>query len=123
MSFAALQYRQARVTTASPVQIVVSLYEGAIRFLREGIAHHEAGDIGRRGVAFSRAHEIVSELIVTLDHERAPEMAENLARLYDFVLRTIVDATSRNDAKVVEPAIAVLEKLASAWREIATRTP
>lgn len=123
MSFAALQYRQARVTTASPVQIVVSLYEGAIRFLREGIAHQERGDIGKRGVAFSKAHEIVSELAITLDHERAPEMADNLARLYDFVLRTITEATTKNDATLVQPAIDVLEKLATAWREIAARTP
>jgi len=121
MSFAALQYQNARVTTASPIAIVVSLYDGAIRFLREAIAHHGRGDIAKRGLSLSRAHAIVSELAITLDHERAPEMAAELTRLYDFVLRCIGDATAKADPSLVLPAIDVLERLRSAWSELAKR--
>lgn len=121
MSFAALQYQNTRVTTASPVAIVVSLYEGAIRFLREAIAHHERGDIGKRGLSLSRAHAIVSELALTLDHEAAPEMSAELTRLYDYVLGCIGAATAKADPTLVLPAIDVLDRLRSAWSEIARR--
>ena len=123
MSFAALQYQSARVRTASPVQLVVSLYEGALRFLREARAHQEAGDIAQRGVALSRAHAIVSELRATLDHERAPEMSAQLDGLYDFVIDRINTASGAGDASLVEPAIGVLTTLHGAWAEFARRAP
>jgi flagellar protein FliS len=123
MSFAALQYQSARVRTASPVQLVVSLYEGALRFLREARAHQEAGDIAQRGVALSRAHAIVSELRATLDHERAPEMSAQLDGLYDFVIDRINTASGVGDASLVEPAIGVLTTLHGAWVELARRAP
>jgi flagellar protein FliS len=63
----------------------------------------------------------VSELTMTLDHERAPEMAAELTRLYDFVLRAISDATAKADPSLVLPAIDVLDRLRSAWSEIARR--
>lgn len=128
MSFAAAsysiaQYQAARVATVSPVQIVVSLYQGAIRFLREAVRKQEEKDLGGRGHALSRAHAIVCELQVTLDHERAPEMSAQLDRLYDFVLHRISMATLENDANHVLPAVPILETLLSAWLEIARRTP
>lgn len=121
MSFAALQYQNTRVTTGSPLEVVVSLYEGAIRALREATVHHERGEIAKRGLAMSRAHAIVSELSLTLDHERAPELSSDLARLYDFVLRTISEATMKADPMQLVPAIHVLTQLHSAWVEIARR--
>jgi len=121
MSFAALQYQNTRVTTASPVAIVVSLYDGAIRFLREAITQHEQGQIAKRGVALSKAFAIVSELSISLDHEAAPEMSAELARLYDFVLRSISEATAKADPKPLDGAIRVLDSLRSAWSELAAR--
>ena len=121
MSFAALQYRSTRITTASPVSLVVSLYEGAMRFLREAIAHDAARELGPRGVALSRAHEIITELKVTLDHERAPELSAQLDGLYDFVLDRIGEAARNGDARLVEPAINVLSSLHAAWSELARR--
>jgi flagellar protein FliS len=121
MSFAALQYQSARVSTASPVQVVVSLYEGAIRFLKEALVHEQARDLSRRGMALSRAHAIVSELRATLDHERAPEMSQQLDGLYEFALDRINVAARTGDATQVEPALRVLGSLHSAWSEISRR--
>ncbi|MFO0714195.1 MAG: flagellar export chaperone FliS [Sandaracinus sp.] len=122
MSFAAIQYQQTRVSTASPVQVVISLYEGAIRFLKEAILAQGAHELGRRGVALSRAHAIVTELRVTLDHDRAPELSAQLDGLYDFVIDRINAATRGGDAALVEPALRVLTSLHSAWVEISRRS-
>ncbi len=122
MSFAALQYQSARVRTASPVGVVVSLYEGALRFLRESLVHQADGQLGKRGLSLSRAHAIISELRATLDHEQAPELSAQLESLYEFVIERINAATRAGDATLVEPAIRVLASLHDAWAEIATRS-
>lgn len=123
MSFAAAQYQTARVQTAGPLAIVISLYEGALRFLRDAVARQARGDLGGRGVALSRAHAIVTELKATLDHDKGGAVAAELDALYDFTLDRVARATLENDAGAVEPAITVLERLLSGWREIARRGP
>lgn len=121
MSFAVARYRTASVDTASPLEIVVALSRGAVRFLREAVAHHEAGRIADRGRALSRAHAIVSELSATLDSSQAPELCAQLDGLYDFVLHRITQANLSADASLVLPAINVMEQLASAWAELERR--
>ena len=121
MSFAALQYQPARVETASPVQLVVDLYRGAIRFMRQASAFQEAGDTANRGRVLGRAHASVSELQATLDHDHAPELCEELDRLYDFVLYQITESNIRADASLLQPAIEVMGTLEDAWTQLAGR--
>lgn len=121
MSFAVSQYRSARVNTASPVGIVVHLYDGAVRFLREAIEAQEREDFAQRGTRLGRAHAVVSELLATLDHDHAPELCDQLAGLYDFVIERIGRAAAENDARLVEPAVDVLITLRGAWAEIAQK--
>ena len=119
MSFALARYRTARVETASPVQIVVDLYRGAVRFMRQAQAFHAEGRISERGSALSRAHAVVSELQATLDSAQAPELCEELDRLYDFVLHRITEANIQGDPTVLEPAVDVMQTLTKAWAELA----
>ena len=119
MSFGINQYRSARVQTASPVGILVQLYDGAIRFLREAAAHMDESDIANKGVKLSKAHRIVTELQATLDKEKAPELCDQLDSLYDFVLHQITEANVKNESSMVEPAVNVLITLRDAWQEIA----
>ncbi|MGE0791465.1 MAG: flagellar export chaperone FliS [Sandaracinaceae bacterium] len=119
MSFAVAQYRSTKVQTASPVQLVVDLYRGAIRFMRQGQAFHEAGDVASRGRVLGRAHAIVSELQATLDHSQAPELCAELDRLYDFVLFQITEANVRSDSGRLVSAIDVMQQLEGAWATLA----
>ena len=121
MSFAVAQYRSARAQTASPVQVVVDLYRGAIRFLREGIAFDGTGDVSERARVLGRAHAIISELQATLDREHAPELCDELDQLYDFVLHQITDANVTNDTSALPAAIEVLGTLESAWAQLASQ--
>lgn len=120
MSFAVSQYRVARLETASPLQVVVQLYDGAVRFMRQGAAFIEAKDPAGKGVALRKAHAIVSELQLCLDPTKAPELGEQLDRLYEFVLYRITDANAKNDASGLEAAINVMLELRGAWAEVAT---
>ncbi|MGF1468331.1 MAG: flagellar export chaperone FliS [Sandaracinaceae bacterium] len=121
MSFALDRYRVARVETATPVQLVVDLYRGATRFLRQAIVHDREGQPAARGVALGKAHAIVSELQATLNRDRAPELVDQLDRLYDFVLHRITEANVRADVTLLEAALDVLATLESAWSQLAAR--
>jgi flagellar protein FliS len=119
MSFGINQYRSAKVETASPVRVLLQLYEGAIRFMREAEVALQNNDLPQKGVLLSKAHRIVSELQATLDKEKAPELCDQLDNLYDFVLHQITQANTKNDAEFIPAAISVMETLRSAWDEIA----
>lgn len=120
MSFAVAQYRTARVETASPAQLVVDLYRGAIRFMRQAMSGPEAASPAERGRWLGRAHAVVSELQATLDHERAPELSGELDRLYDFVLFRITEANVQADMTLLQAAIDVMSTLEEAWMELAS---
>lgn len=119
MSFALAQYKTTSVDTASPIRLVVQLYDGAIRFMRVGQKAIVDGRIKARGEALNRAHAIVGELASTLDTSSAPELCAELDRLYDYVLHQITRAHMECEPELLDPAIAVMADLRGAWAELA----
>ena len=118
MSFAVAQYQSSRIETSSPVQVVVALYDGALRFLRTAAVALERGEMAAKGLALSKAHAIVTELMVTLDHERAPELSAQLDALYAFVLERIVSANAECDVEKIDDAMRALVPLRDAWVQL-----
>jgi len=91
--------------------------DGAIRFARQ--AQLKFAEPGVRGHALGRAHAIVSELMIALDHEKGGEIAARLESLYRYVLDGLISANAKGDARALDSAIGVLETLAEGWHEIA----
>ena len=123
MSFAVSQYRTNNIDTASPAQIVVKLYDGAVRFMRQASAAIEAKDFAKKGVALSKAHAIVSELQATLNPDHAPELCRELDRLYEYVLYCITEANVHAKLEPLEPAIQVMNQLRIGWEQLAKEGP
>lgn len=121
MSFAAAQYRAATVETASPVQIVVKLYDAAIRFLTQADQAALANNPAERNAKLRRCHAIITELQASLVHSHAPELCGDLDKLYDYVLHVISACTLNNTNEGLPAAINVLRELRAAWAELATR--
>lgn len=118
MSFAVAKYRSARTTTASPLQVLIQLYDGAIRFLRQGQEAMKSKDYATKGKMISKAHAIVSELQATLRPEHSPELCDQLFGLYDFALHRITQANIHNDPDELESVIKVLTELRAGWAEL-----
>lgn len=114
-------YRQTEVQSRSPLELVVMLYDGALRFMREAKAGFDTKDIKRRGEAINRTLAIISELQNTLDMKAGGDIAVSLDQLYAFVRDRLVDASVRQDAKPVDEAIAVMTNLREGWAEISAR--
>ena len=71
-------YTQGQVSASNPLRIIVLLYEGAIRFTRQGL--EQFANTAARGQALGRAHAIVSELQLALDHDTGGDVAGGLDR-------------------------------------------
>jgi flagellar protein FliS len=113
------QYKNNQVLNASPEQILIMLYDGALRFLRQAKAAIEAGDTAEKTRAISKTVAIIAEFSNTLDRENGGEIAEDLSRLYDFSLRELSMASLKNDAARLEPVEKILQDLREGFAEAA----
>ena len=112
-------YQTQQVMTASPAKLVAMLYEKAILSLKEAVRAIEAGDVEARFNANQRAGEIVTHLWTTLDRDRGGEIANNLGRLYGFMLGRLTYVDVRNDPEPAREVIALLEPLRNSWDALA----
>jgi len=112
-------YRKTEVQSRTPLELVVMLYDGALRFI--GVAKDAIGrgDIRGRSEAISRTLAIISELQSTLDLERGGEMAASLDDMYRYLTQRLVQATVKNDAAPLDEARRLLETLRDGWQQIA----
>ena len=109
------KYKQTSIQSASREKLLLMLYEGAIKFLKLGIAAAEKKQIADRGMNIGRCYDIVLELNNTLDHRVAPELAKNLEQLYMFITDQLTQGNITGDPKHLRDALKVLETLYDGW--------
>jgi flagellar protein FliS len=111
-------YQANAVTTQSRGRLIVLLYEGAIRFLKQAIQHIEEGDWVAKGKCITKAMAIIDELDACLDMEAGGEIAQNLRSLYAFALRHLHEANLKRDPQRIRDVVACLEDLNEGWKAI-----
>lgn len=112
---------ESQVLSASPHQLISLLFAKAESSIKAAVLHIKAGNIGERGESISKAISIVQGgLQAALDLETGGDVAENLYRLYDFVLRLLMEANREADIEKLEKASELLEMVASSWRAVGT---
>jgi len=110
---------QTQAMSASPVRLITMLYDGARTAIARARYHMEAGDTAQKGLALSRAIDIVeSGLRASLDHEAGGEIAADLDRLYEYMGRRLMQANLRNDTGALDEVDRLLADLGSAWQQI-----
>lgn len=113
------EYTKNTILTASDAKLVVLMYEGAIRFVRQASFHLKHENTAGCGQAISRAYNVLSELRLSLDmnsgDEKADELAKDLTGLYSFMMQQLVDANVNRDMKVLESVEELLDTLKSGW--------
>lgn len=112
------QYRKASIDSATPLQLVVMLYDGAIRFLNQARVAMQHHNLEKQHEYCLRAQDIVSELICCLDTERGGEVASSLFSLYSFVYDRIVQANIQDDLNYLDQAMRVLTELRESWSQL-----
>ncbi len=110
------QYKQTAIKTASPGQVLLMLYEGAIQHLRKAVDCMDKKDIAGKGKFIGKAHDIVNELTATLDFNVGGEIAKDLERLYNFISSQLIKANMENSKDTLVQVIKLLETLLAGWR-------
>jgi flagellar protein FliS len=112
-------YRESSVLTASPGQLVVMLYDGVGRFLRQAQAALAQGSWQEAHDRLGRAEAIINELSATLDMEQGL-IAERLEAIYAFCGRCLVEARIQRDAEKIGVVVRLFGELREAWAQVAT---
>jgi flagellar protein FliS len=111
-------YKHNAISTQSRGRLIVLLYEGAVKFLKQAIAEIEAGRWTEKGQYINKALAIISELDACLDIEAGGEVAMNLRKLYQFMYRHLAEANLERDPERIREVIAVLDELNEGWRAV-----
>ena len=111
-------YLEGKVVSASPVELVQMLYDAASNAIDDAIRCLGAGDIEGRSVAVTKVMSIVIELAGSLDREKGGEVAENLARLYDYIYGRVLDAQVNQKQEPLLEARSLMETLREAWQGV-----
>jgi flagellar secretion chaperone FliS len=115
---ARLSYREAAVEGASPVRLVILLYEQAFEDLRAALGAHQRGDIEGRTGHINHAILVIGYLQASLDKERGGRVAVNLERFYDQVRSGLVEAQFKQSGAALEQQISHLMQVHEAWCEV-----
>jgi flagellar protein FliS len=109
------RYGAVKVTTASPAQVLVMLYDGLFRYLREAQAAMAAKQKGRAGERLCRANAILQHLLSSLDAEQAPLLCSRLQALYIFCMDYVLKANLEQDPVKLDEIVKVMTPLRDAW--------
>lgn len=112
------KYKQTSVLSASREQILLMLYEGAIKFTKLAIQAIEQNKIADRGQNIIRAFDIIVELQATLDHKVGGELARQLEQLYVFMMEQYTKANLKGDADALRSNLKILENLYDGWKTV-----
>ena len=115
-------YRRTQVQSRTPLELVVMLYDGALKFLamaREGI---DRRDMRARREGLERTLAIIGDLQSTLNFEQGGDIAVELNRLYSYANLRLLEAAMRNDAERVDEVRRIFEILRDGWATIAAQS-
>jgi flagellar protein FliS len=118
-SRAAQSYLQTQVRSSSPLELVVMLYDGALRSTTAACEAMRRGDIPARRAALSKTMAIIGELQNTLDMKSGGDVAVQLDQLYGWMTSHLLQAAVRQEAGPIEDVRRVLETLRDGWHQIA----
>lgn len=117
MSYGLGAYKKTSVETASKEQILLMLYQAAIKHCKKAIEAIEQNNIPKKGEYIGKLQDIVVELSNSLDHEVGGDVAKELASLYDFILYSSTQANIKIDKAPLEGCLKVLTTLYDGWAE------
>ncbi|MCU0662995.1 MAG: flagellar export chaperone FliS [Myxococcota bacterium] len=122
VSYQQQAYRKVHVETSNPGQILIALYDAAIRNIQHGIERIDKRDYPGKGVALNKAYAIIAEFINALDFSVAPELCANLEGIYTFMLDQISEANTNMNSEPLQPVLRHLQSLRATWAEAVART-
>lgn len=109
-------YANSKVMTASPAELTLMLYEGAIKFCNIAISAIEEGSIEKAHINIIKTQHIIEEFQATLDHKYP--IAKDFDKVYDYLLWRLKEANLHKDAEILEEVLKHLRTMRDTWKEV-----
>lgn len=110
------KYNNSKILTASPAELTLMLYEGAIKFCNIAIMGIENKDIEKAHNNIMKVQRIIEEFRSTLD--RSYPVAEDFDRVYVYLLRRLLEANMKKDKEILEEVNMHLRSMRDTWKEV-----
>jgi len=110
------KYNNSRVLTASPAELTLMLYDGAIKFCNIAIIGIEQNDIEKAHINIKKVQKIIDEFRSTLDRKYA--VAEDFDRVYVYLLKRLLEANVKKDKEILEEVNMHLRSMRDNWKEV-----
>lgn len=109
------KYQNNSILTASPQELTLMLYNGAIKFCNQAIVSLDNNEIEKAHNYINRVEDIIEEFVITLD-DKYP-VAESFKKMYDYINERLVEANITKDKEVLEEVLGFLRELRDTWKE------
>lgn len=109
-------YQQQSVTTASPGELTLMLYNGCLKFIKQAKTAIENKDIAGRNTAIQKAQAIIRELSVTLNLDIP--VSANLLQLYDYLTNRLMEANIKSDVAILNEVEGFVIEFRDTWKEV-----
>lgn len=113
-------YGNNKILTATPAQLTLMLYEGAIKFVNIAIAAVEKKEIEKAHENIMKTENIIMEFQSTLDHKY--EVAKDFDAVYSYLLRRLQEANIKKDKEILEEVLEHLRTMRDTWKEVMEKT-
>ena len=110
------QYNNSKILTASPAELTLMLYDGAIKFCNIAIMGIEQNDINKAHTNIRKVERIIEEFRSTLDRRFA--VSEDFDRVYVYLLRRLLEANLKKDKEILEEVNTHLRSMRDNWKEV-----
>ncbi|MED4754668.1 flagellar export chaperone FliS [Brevibacillus choshinensis] len=112
---AAQTYQNNQVTTATPAELTLMLYNGALKFLKQTRGSIGTGDLEKANEYNKRVQDILQELMATLNKEYP--LAEQMMKVYDYMMKRLVEANIRKDIAILDEVEEFFVQFRDTWKE------
>ena len=113
-------YANSKVLTASPAELTLMLYDGAIKFCNIAIAAIEKGDIEKAHNNIRKVENIIGEFQATLNHKY--QVAEDFDNVYSYLQERLIQANMKKDKEILEEVLKHLRTMRDTWKEVMEKT-
>lgn len=116
----AQEYNRNKILTASPAELTLMLYEGAIKFCNIALIAIEKQDYEKANTNIKKAENIITEFKVTLNHKYA--VAKDFENVYNYIYSLLVDANIKKDSEILNKALDEIRGMRDTWKEVMNQT-
>ncbi|MFG6383974.1 MAG: flagellar export chaperone FliS [Lachnospiraceae bacterium] len=109
-------YAKNKILTASPAELTLMLYEGAIKFCNIAIAGIEEKDIEKAHNNITKVENIITEFLSTLDHKYP--VATDFENVYKYLMDRLLEANLKKDKEILEEVLMHLRTMRDTWKEV-----